>query len=257
MGYLILVCCTKNRLMRITACIFGLLLFFRITVAGQGKEVESIFQLIYNQEFSQAETKLKQEKNQLGQFYYTVLQVDLHWWKYSVSKSRNDARKLKELLIEITPQKISTSNDKMINLICKSYSLRYERKRYHLFGVLRLRNEINSLLDELEENDIPADGVERRLFQLYISMFRYFEKVNPLALSRNADLREKDIKRLEEFSKDQVMMVNIMAHYFLGRIYQKIEKDYELGTSHFAYLKLKFPLNRSFEEHFQDCKRKI
>ena len=44
-----------------------------------------------------------------------------------------------------------------------------------------------------------------------------------------------------------------MAHYFLGRIYQKVENEPELGKFHFEILTGRFPNNTLFKEYLADC----
>ena len=44
-----------------------------------------------------AEKALESNKTQIDPFYHNILKLDLYWWKYSLSKSKQDAKILKVL----------------------------------------------------------------------------------------------------------------------------------------------------------------
>lgn len=215
-----------------------------------------LFLTIYNQQFDQAESLLSKQKVQLGAFYFDVLNIDLHWWKYSTSRSKKDAEKLNFVLKEYVDSGIKNKNQ-VIQLIGKSYQLRYARKKYNIYSVSTLSSEIKQLLLEVHRNELQISGSELKLFDLYMSMFHYFDHINLFSIWKKTSEQKLWLLEMENFSQEENLIVNTMAHYFLGRIYQKIEKEPQKGKDHFEILTGRFPGNRLFKEYFEDCKQKI
>jgi len=185
------------------------------------------------------------------------LNIDLLWWKYSSSRSKSDARNLNDYLNCIEPKDPNNSEGKIKLLICKSYQLRYARKRYNLFDIIGIRSEIKDLLLELNRNKLPISGNQLKLFDFYIVMFQYFDKVNPFSIQNTSAKRANELLKLKKFSKEDDLIVSTMAHYFLGRIYQKVESEPELGKCHFEILTQQFPNNSLFKKHLADCENRL
>jgi hypothetical protein len=219
--------------------------------------VNNIFASIYNQQFSKAENLLSENKMQIDPFYSEVLNIDLHWWKYNISRSKEDAKKLNMLLNTNIISKTYSQEDKITRLIKKSYKLRYERKKYNFIQVIILRSEINNLLVNINNNQLIITGNQLKLFDLYTIMFRYFENVNPLKVVSGNKEQQGYLTKMGAYTLDDDLVLNTMAHYFLGRIYQKVKKDAQKGKMHFEVLSRKFPENKLFVEYLEECKRKI
>ncbi len=234
--------------MRVLSMMFIFTLcYFQASAAQPDSTVKHIFTLIYSQQFEQAEAALTSQNEKLDPFYALVLNIDLQWWKYSLSRSKEDAQKLKSVLLEIEGQE-GVEQDKIKTLIRKSYELRYERKRYNLIKAMFIRNEINELLAELNQGQIPLSGEQLKLFNLYVSMFRYFEFINPLSVFGKSDKRLRPLNEMEVFASENDWIVSTLAHYFLGRIYLKVEGNQEKGQEHFRLLAMRFPQNNLFRE---------
>jgi hypothetical protein len=58
----------------------------------------------------------------------------------------------------------------------------------------------------------------------------------------------QSLATLEKYSRDKDLILSTMAHYFLGRIYTKVEKQPEKGQVHFKVLTERFPKNTLFKE---------
>lgn len=241
--------------------LLSVLFLFCIQYLGLASNSDSIiniiFKNIYNQEFNKAKILLDKEGANLNDFYSTVLNIDLLWWKYSATRSKSDAGNLNDYLNRIEPKESFNSKDKIKLLICKSYQLRYARKRYNLFAIFGIRSEIKDLLSELDRNKLPISGDQLKLFDFYVVMFQYFDKVNPLSIQNTSAKRENELLMLRKFSKEDDLIVSTMANYFLGRIYQKVENEPELGKSHFEVLSRQFPNNTLFKEYLADCKNRL
>jgi len=219
--------------------------------------VSHIFISIYNQQFNKAEHLLAENKMQIDPFYSEVLNIDLHWWKYNMSRSKEDAKKLNILLNKTENGAINSQENKISKLIKKSYLLRYERKRYNFIEVIILRSEINKLLIDIQHNRIPITGDQLKLFDLYSTMFMYFKNVNPFQLLSGNTEQVGYLSKMGTYTLEDDLVLNTMAHYFLGRIYQKVKKDAQKGKMHFEVLSKKFPENKLFVEYLKDCERKI
>lgn len=237
--------------------LFILLLPFLGFSSNQDSTLNSIFTKIYNQEFEQANIQLKLEEYKLNDFYSSVLHIDLLWWKYSSSRSKSDAKNLTNYLKSIEPEEPQNSKEKIRQLICKSYQLRYARKKYNLFDVIRLQSEIKQVLAELNRANLPISENQQKLFDLYMVMFQYFDKVNPFFIKSTADKRKPELEKMKQFSIDDNFIVKTMAQYFLGRIYQKVENKPEDGKFYFEILTQQFPKNKLFKEHLEDCKGRL
>jgi hypothetical protein len=237
-----------------------LLLFFLPTwgfSSNSDSTINVIFKNIYNQEFDKAESQLIEESQHLNDFYSTVLNIDLLWWKYSSTRSKTDARTLNNYLNKIEPKYLQNPKDKIKLLICKSYQLRYARKRYNLFDIIGIRSEIKDLLLELDRNKLSISGNQLKLFDFYIVMFEYFDKVNPFFVQSTSDKRKNELLVLKRFSKEDDLVIRTMAQYFLGRIYQKVENKPEMGKLYFEILTQQFPKNSLFKEHLEDCENRL
>src|SRR5690606_13008782 len=87
--------------------------------AQSDSKVNRIFTLIYNQQYDEAEAVMKSQNEKLDPIYALVLNIDLRWWKYSLSRSKGDVQKLKSMLDEIDKQE-GAKQDKIKTLIQKS-----------------------------------------------------------------------------------------------------------------------------------------
>ncbi len=215
--------------------------------------VYRIFDLIYNQQSDAAETMLKAQQGKSNQFYLNILNIDLYWWKYSIFRTKTDARNLVEVMDHFNQAKTETVEYKINNLIESSYRLRYEIKRYNLLEAVLLRSKVRGEMEELKKEKLPLNKSELRLFQLYQTLFQYFDiALNPFFISNKQENRQKILAALEKFTRDQNPIISTMAHYFLGRIYMKMERNREKGREYFSYLAQKYPLNQFFAEQLKN-----
>ncbi|MDB4582222.1 hypothetical protein N9164_03650 [Draconibacterium sp.] len=241
--------------------IFIIFIFFtihsRCSNTYKDSIINDIFISIYNQQFNQAEELLTQNKLLIDPFYAEVLNIDLHWWKYSISRSKKDAKELATLLNTSDNSYLTPKENNINQLIKKSYQLRYERKRYNLIQVVILRSEINKLLSEINNDQLPITGNQLKLFDLYMTMFMYFKNINPFLVTSGNSEQTGYLTKMDGYTLDDDLLLNTMAHYFLGRIYQKVKKDGQKGKMHFEILTRKFPENKLFVEYLEDCEKKI
>ena len=211
--------------------------------------VNRIFTLIYNQQFSEAEKSMEGQINILDPFYNNVLKLDLFWWKYSLSRSREDAKRFTEILDLLNKASVNTPKEKINELVILSYKMRYEIKRYNVIGAFILRSDARKRIDSLKMTDLYFLGEQQKLFDFYLTLFAYFDEVlNPFSFGNKSGEYSKSLQALEKYSLDTDLILSTMAHYYLGRIYTKVEKHSEKGKSHFRILAQRFPDNSLFAE---------
>lgn len=229
------------------------LLLFAIQQVGSANEkdtvVQQIFTLIYNQQFYEAEKALNLQSTQLEPFWANVLTLDLYWWKYSLSRSNEDARALKKVLGDFQQSNKNLMEDQINELIRLSYQMRYEVKRYNLIGAYLIRSDVSDKIEMLKIQDLSFLGNRRELFGLYMALFDFFESAfNPFSSGSKSAKFSKSVDSLEKYSLSGDLIVSTMAHYFLGRIYMKVEKQPEKGQEHFKILSQRFPENGLFKQ---------
>jgi hypothetical protein len=238
--------------MIVRACLFVFLLISFLPKGYSNNNdsiVQQIFTLIYNQNFSEAEMELDKDKSQIDPFYHNILKLDLFWWKYSLSKSKEDAKVLKKVLEEFDNSNQNTREAKINNLIKSSYEMRYEIKRYNFVGALIIRSDVRKQIEILNNDDLAFLGNRKNLFDFYLTLFDYFnESMNMFSFSSKSDKYLQSLTNLKRFSLDDDLILSTMAHYFLGRIYTKVEKQPEKGQLHFKILSQRFPENSLFKE---------
>lgn len=240
----------KSATTRIFILVISLISFQKIGYATENDSTfNRIFTLIYNQQFSEAEVSLEEQISNLEPFYYHVLKLDLFWWKYSLSRSREDSKKLTEVLDLLTKTSVNSREEKINELVILSYKMRFEIKRYHVIGAFMLRSDARRKIDALKMSDLSFLGEHRKLFDFYLTLFAYFDDVlNPFSFGSKSAAYSKSLQALEKYSLDADLILSTMAHYFLGRIYTKVEKQSEKGKAHFRILAQRFPENTLFEE---------
>ena len=127
--------------------------------------------------------------------------------------------------------------------------MRYEIKRYNLIGALIIRSDVREQIEAIKSSDLSFLGDRQNLFDLYLSLFDYFDtSINPFSFGRKSEAYSKSLQTLEKYSHDNDLILSTMAHYFLGRIYTKVEKQPEKGQAHFKVLAQRFPKNALFQE---------
>lgn len=240
----------RNQFIRIFA---ALLILFANQQIGFATEKDAaviqIFTLIYNQKFTEAEKALQSQNNLIEPFFHNILKLDLYWWKYSLSRSNEDAHHLKKVLAGFHNSTGNLPEEQINEVIRLSYQMRYEVKRYNLIAAYFLRTDIREKIESLKMQDLSFLGNRQQLFGLYVTLFDSFESsFNPLSSGNKSERFSKSVAALEIYSHSGDLIVSTLAHYFLGRIYTKVEKKPEKGLEHFKILAKRFPENVLFSQ---------
>jgi len=210
--------------------------------------VYRIFNNIYNQNFNQAQRLLEENKSQLDPFYFNILQLDLSWWKFSLSKSEPDAMQLETILDYLEKANNDANNKNIYELIRLSYQMRFEVKRHNYMRAYFMRSDVKKQLGLVESEKKKLTGNQLKMFELYVVLLQYTEKASsPFSIIIPANNTET-LQLLEVYSNNNDFIVSTIAHYFLGRIYVKIENQPKIGEAHFRVLASRFPQNKLFDD---------
>ncbi len=217
----------------------------------------NIFTLIYQHDLQSAEKLLAAEKPELDEFYYLLLNLDLHWWKYRIIDTKKDAQAIDALIESLDSDKTQNNWQKIQQLLVKSYKLRYDKTRLSFISMLSTRSDMKELIDEIKLNELPLKGEELKLFEAYVIMFKYIEDINFIGKQDNSEERTKLLNRMEEFAAEDNIMLSTVSRFFLARMYQKVEKKPETGLNHYKILTKEFPTNKTFATYRKECEDKI
>lgn len=208
-----------------------------------------VFTLIYNQKFDEAENALEINKLEINAFYFQILNIDLHWWKYSMSRSKEDAANLRKVLDDNNEADLDTTSQHIIHLIKTSYRFRYEVKRFNIIEALFLRSDIQEQTQQMKNSDWKIGAEEQKLFDLYIVLLDYsYNSVNPFFSKTKSEVCETSLAKIESYTLYNDLIVQTLAHYFLGRIYMKVENEPEKAKAQFQILSEEYPQNPYFAE---------
>lgn len=220
--------------------------------------IDSVFMLIYNQQYQDANSLLETSQNNFDSFYTDILKLDLYWWKHVTTRSREDSRHLNQLLKKFSTSDNNNLDYRLKELITLSYRVRFEFKRFNIPGAIILRSKIKQLLAELNQEKLPFSENRLKLFDLYNELFAYFDNViNPFFIESKRFEREDALVKIERFTHDEDLIVATLARYFLGRIYMSIENNPEAARKYFHLLTSQYPENIHFAEFFETCNKKI
>lgn len=242
-----------------------ILLFFVFTsvaLAGHSnpseKVIDDVFRLIYNQQFSEADSLLEIEQDKIEPFYADILTIDLNWWRHVLYPSEFNAQQFNSLLKSMEQEKTNTPEKKIKHLVWLSYQLRFEFKRYNIIGAIRLRSEIKNLLEEIKVNELNYSNNRIKLYHLYDALFTYFDNIlNPFFSEKIRNERENALVNIEKYTREDDLILSTLSSYFLGKIYLNIEKKPKKGNLHFKTLTDRYPQNTVFQELFSESIRKI
>ena len=165
------------------------------------------------------------------------------------SRSKYDAKALNEVLERFHKPTQNTSEEKINELIRSTYQMRYEVKRYNIISALIIRSDVRKQTGVIKSEDLSFLGDRQKLFDFYLVLIDYFnESINPFSFGRKSDEHSKSLLTLEEYSLNDDLILSTMAHYFLGRIYTKVDKQQEKGKAHFKILAQRFQKNSLFQQ---------
>jgi hypothetical protein len=240
-----------------------LLLFILTVFATSGfsqqneNVVDDVFNYFYNQQFQEADSLLKLHSKEIEPFYFDIITIDLNWWRHVFYPSKLNSKQFNALLKSMKQENTNTPEEKIKHLVWLSYQLRFEFKRYHIIGAIRLRSEIKKLLEEIKISELNYSNNRIKLFHLYNALFRYFDNIlNPFFSENISSERQSALLEIEGYTRDDDLIISTLASYFLGKIFLNIEKDPAKGNQHFKTLTERYPQNTIFRELLSESAKK-
>jgi len=231
--------------------IFSIVLFVSLfhsvnSVAQTNTKVTQVFTLIYNTRFDEAEKLLESADFHTESFYFQVLKLDLFWWKYSISKSKADEEKLNTVLNWFSEQDQNSKYSETNKLIWLSYKMRFEVKRKNYLKAYLLKSEVEDQLEVVMKNPMNLPESQQNLLSVFVLLLQYSHEAG--SVFGKDSVKQVCLKELQKFASYTDLIVSSEAHYFLGRIYTKMEKEPQKGRIHFQVLSERFPQNQLFAD---------
>lgn len=225
----------------------GVVFNFPLPVLQQNSDlITQIFNFIYNAHFDEAEKLLGEADIQHDSFYFQVLKLDLFWWKYSISKSEPDEEKLNGALKWFSEQNKNSKYNEINSLILLSYKMRFEVKQKNYLKAFLLKAEVTDQLEGVQKNQVTLQDKEQKLLEVFTLLLQYSNEAGSL-FGNNAK-KQFCLNGLQKLAASSDLIVSSEAHYFLGRIYTKMEKEPQKGQVHFQTLSRRFPQNTLFSD---------
>jgi len=193
--------------LRLTLSILFLVLFTLESFSTQSDSAaDRIFSLIYNQQFTEAEKLLEASRMELDPFYFSVLKLDLYWWKYSLSRSKTDAEKLNVLLDQLAETPENKPTQKICELIILSYKMRFEVKRKNYLKAFILKGEVADQLDVVQNNPATLPDGEQKLLAVFTLLLQYSDEAGSVFGSNSK--KQACLSGLQKQAADNDWMVS-------------------------------------------------
>lgn len=244
--------------MRVNVTVILLLLFCFGFANSQNNPVEQIFTAIYNQNYQLADSLLLENRSDIDPFYFTVLEIDLSYWKNVTGTTNPDYKAFEFTLQQYQSQSTETHHQKVIQLISLSYQLRYELKRFKIFDAISTRKKTKVLFSELKKYHEQLPEEHHELFELYNSLFLYFDNyLKPFFISDKKENCSTALATMQQLTQSDNKLTKTLTYYFLGKTLLKYEKKPQKAISYFQWLTINYPNNKSFSNLLQKCKNQL
>lgn len=216
-------------------------------------ETDSIFFLIYNQEFSTAEAALSHSRNNLNPLIYNLLNTDLIWWKAISSNKEKDFKILeKDLSKKLSNTGKLASENKLEELVYLNYLIRLMSIRNQYLKMFGYFIQINSLIETVDNSNFSEE--ERNIFEIYKAIF-YISK-SKLVFTK-PQYKYDNIEILKGYMESSSLVNKTISCYFLAKIYSEIEKSPEQTLQYYNHLCNIYPNNKIFRNELSLILQKI
>ena len=214
-------------------------------------ETDSIFFLIYNQEFSTAEAALSHSRINLNPLIYNLLNTDIIWWKAISSNKENDFKILEnDLSKKLSNIEKLSSAHKLERLVYLNYLMRLmsiSNQYLKMFGYFL---QINSLIETIDNSGLTDE--ERNIFEIYKAIF-YISKSK--LIFTKPQYKSGNIEILKGYLESSSLINKTIACYFLAKIYSEIEKSPEQAIEYYSKLCQLYPNNMIFKNELLSCSK--
>ncbi len=220
---------------------------------------DEIVYKIYNQDFSDVESKIKELKK-ISPHTANYLQIDYLWWK--MISLYTDSNKLKFLtaLNELNSGSKTTDFKNYDRLIYFTYQIRYENLTNKGFSKYLTSLKFHFFLenvnwDELKNSDSFAFSMFALMNELNEFMRCKFLNEHGLKTKNNIEKCRLSLQTIDRMYNSEYKSFDVVKTYLLAKIYKEIERNNEKALDKFMKLALLFPENTIFAEAVADCKK--
>jgi len=216
-------------------------------------KTDSIFYLVYNQEFGAAEVALIQSKNKLNPLIYILLTIDLFWWKTICSNHIDNFDSFEnQLKMKLKNAENLNKRNYLEELIYLNYLIRITsiRNQYLKIPVYFIR--LNSCFEKVNNSGYSVE--EQNIFEIYKAIFNIGKSKYLLT---KPGQKNDNIKILKKHCESQNIINKTIDCYFMAKIYSEIEKSSEQSLPYFNQLCVLYPENIIFQNELKKIKQKI
>lgn len=216
-------------------------------------KTDSIFCLIYNQEFSAAEVALNQSKKKLNPLIHNLLTIDLIWWKTICTNHIDNFDSFEnQLKMKLKNAENLNKRNYLEELIYLNYLIRITsiRNQYLKIPVYFIR--LNSCFGKVDNSGYSIE--EQNIFEIYKAIFNIGKSKYLLTKSGQ---KNDNILILKKHCESQNIISKTIACYFLAKIYSEIEKIPEQAMSYYQILCHLYPNNMIFQNELKSAQQKI
>lgn len=227
-------------------CIADNLLGFDV----KDKPFDKIFNLIYNQQFNEAQEELILAKKELDELNYDILMFDLYWWKAISSNRENDFDELESILKKYSDDLKNKPNlYKLEELIYLSYSLRFSFLKRRFLSSIANIYMINQITEQLEIEKLTIE--QRNIFEIYLALINICKS---RVFFYDPQLRLESIHILESNITSSNPVYQTISCYFLSKIYFELDKSPSKSRIYCEMLCKNYPGNKVFIHNLELCK---
>lgn len=215
-------------------------------------ETDSIFFLIYNQDFQKAEDLLSNSTVILKPIEYNLLTTDLFWWKALSVNNENDFNALESYLLKKlgTSEKLNNRNY-LEELIYLNYLIRLMTIKNQYVKILKYFFQINSIVEKVDNSVLS--GEEQNIFEIYSAVFNITKSK---FFFTKQQFRFENIQILKKYMASSNQIHKTISCYFLAKIYAEIEKSPDQSLLYFSFLNNLYPENKIFRHELTTAKLK-
>jgi hypothetical protein len=214
------------------------------------KVFNEIFNLIYNQRFTEARNELIKSKNKLDKWEDLILNLDLYWWKAISSNTEEDFVFLRSVLDDYAKNlKKAQAHDALEELIYSTFSFRLAVINKQVISIMGSVFKINQLVKQIEIKDLSPE--QQDILKIYMALFDIF-KSN--LLFNNQKLRIEGIGILENYIASSNPVYQTISCYSLSKVFLEVEKSPSKARSYCEQLCRIYPENKIFAYNLELCK---
>jgi len=222
----------------------------------ENRATVQVFNFIYNQQYDKADSSLSANRHKIGNLTADILSVDLKYWRCVTNNSKDSFNQFEAFLHSFNLGEEGSDENKIRQLVVYMYSLRLYYKHFNVlkFNITWIKMKL--LLNRLDEKTLLVLGSGNDLIGVYNSVYKYLsQKLNPFSFLKKQNSGELTL--LEKNCESEILIVNTLSNYFVGKLYLKFEKEPGKALGFFQVLMDRYPENEVFRGLAMECESEI